>query len=125
MSVSPSLASVDCLFLASVSQVSVFQVSVFQVSVWESVGHFFLESVFSPQAWACLFGALLLALIIGTRLFYPDDAGLTRYDFLFLAALAIQIVMLATRLETLDEAKVILIYHIVGTIMEVFKTYAS
>jgi uncharacterized membrane protein YoaT (DUF817 family) len=30
--------------------------------------------------------------------------------------------MLAFKLETLDEAKVILIYHVVGTIMEVFKT---
>ena len=77
------------------------------------------------QAWACLFGGLLLALILCTTLFYPDDAALTRYDFLFLAAVAIQIFMLVARLETLDEAKVILIYHIVGTAMEVFKTYAG
>src|SRR5262249_58543292 len=26
------------------------------------------------QAWACLFGALLLALLIGTHLFYPNHA---------------------------------------------------
>ena len=59
------------------------------------------------QAWACLFGGALVALIIATSLWYPRDAPLGRYDFLFLAAVAIQIVMLAFRLETLDEAKVI------------------
>ncbi len=74
------------------------------------------------QAWACLFGGLMLALLVGTYLFYPGDAALARYDFLTLSALTIQIAMLAFRLETLDEAKVILAFHIVGTIMELFKT---
>ena len=77
------------------------------------------------QAWACLFGGAMLALIIATRLFWPDDAGIERYDFLFLAALAIQLGMLGFKLETLTEAKVILIFHIVGTAMELFKTSAG
>lgn len=74
------------------------------------------------QAWACLFGGLMVALIIATTLWYPRNAPLARYDFLFLAALTIQIGMLALKLETWKEAKVIFIFHIVGTIMEVFKT---
>jgi len=74
------------------------------------------------QGWACLFGGLLLALLVATHLFYPKDAWLTRYDFLVLAALAIQIAMLKFGLETWEEAKVILIFHIVGTLMEIFKT---
>lgn len=77
------------------------------------------------QGWACLFGALMLALLLGTHLFYPADAALARYDFLTLAALAIQLAMLALRLETLDEAKVILAFHLVGTVMELFKTAAG
>ncbi|WP_370180123.1 DUF817 domain-containing protein [Alteriqipengyuania sp.] len=77
------------------------------------------------QGWACLFGGLLLALLLATHFLYPDDAPLARYDFLTLAALAIQIGMLAFRLETWDEAKVILIFHVVGTVMEIFKTYAG
>jgi len=77
------------------------------------------------QGWACLFGALLLALLLATYLFYPENAPLARYDFLTLAALAIQIAMLALRLETWDEAKVILAFHVVGTAMEVFKTAAG
>lgn len=74
------------------------------------------------QAWACLFGALMLALLLATHLFYPADAALARYDFLTLAALAIQLAMLALRLETLAEARVILAFHVVGTAMELFKT---
>ena len=77
------------------------------------------------QGWACLFGALLLALLLGTHLFYPVDASLARYDFLVLAAVAIQGAMLALRLETLGEARVILAFHIVGTVMELFKTHVG
>jgi uncharacterized membrane protein YoaT (DUF817 family) len=74
------------------------------------------------QAWACLFGGAMVALIVGTHLWYPRGAALARYDFLFLAAVAIQIGMLAFKLETLEEAKVILLFHVVGTVMEIFKT---
>jgi len=77
------------------------------------------------QAWACLFGGLMLGLIIGTRLLWPDDAVMARYDFLFLAALGIQLAMLAFRLETLSEVSVICIFHVVGTAMEIFKTQAG
>jgi uncharacterized membrane protein YoaT (DUF817 family) len=77
------------------------------------------------QGWACLFGALMLALLLTTHLFYPADAALARYDFLALAALTIQLAMLAFRLETLEEAKVILAFHVVGTVMELFKTAAG
>ncbi len=77
------------------------------------------------QAWACLFGGLLLALIIATHYLWPENAVLARYDFLFLAAVVIQVLMLAGGLEQLSEAKVILIFHVVGTVMEVFKTSAG
>jgi len=77
------------------------------------------------QGWACLFGGLLLALLLGTHLFYPDSAPFHRYDFLTLAAIAIQAGMLAFRLETWREARVILIFHVVGTVMELFKTQAG
>jgi uncharacterized membrane protein YoaT (DUF817 family) len=74
------------------------------------------------QGWACLFGGIAVALMIGSWRFYPPDASLARYDFLFLSMIAVQIALLAGRLETPEEAKVILIYHVVGTAMEIFKT---
>jgi uncharacterized membrane protein YoaT (DUF817 family) len=75
------------------------------------------------QAWACLFAGLMLALLIGTHLVWQPDWPLYRYDALFFAAVVIQISFLLLRLESLDEAKVILIYHLVGTAMEIFKTH--
>jgi uncharacterized membrane protein YoaT (DUF817 family) len=76
----------------------------------------------AKQAWACVFGAALLAVIVAARLWYPDDAWLARNDALTLAAIAIQIVMLATRLETGRELWVIVLFHLTGTAMELFKT---
>ena len=74
------------------------------------------------QGWACLFGGLMLALLLATHLWWPAEAPIARYDFLTVAALLIQAGMLAFRLESWDEAKVILAFHIVGTVMELFKT---
>ena len=77
------------------------------------------------QGWACLFGGLLCAALIGTHLFYPADAWLSRYDALTLAAVAIQVALLALGMETWEEAKVIALFHVVGTAMEIFKTGAG
>ncbi|MFC4140356.1 MULTISPECIES: DUF817 domain-containing protein [unclassified Microbacterium] len=74
------------------------------------------------QAWACIFGASLLILIIAARLWYPDDALLARNDALTIAAVLIQVVMIGFRLETGRELWVIVIFHVTGTVMELFKT---
>ncbi|MGA0900047.1 MAG: DUF817 domain-containing protein [Luteolibacter sp.] len=73
------------------------------------------------QAWACIFAGLLLTAIIGTGIWYPDW-GLSRYDFLFIVAVGIQILMLLFRLESWREAGVILLFHAMATAMELFKT---
>lgn len=77
------------------------------------------------QGWACLFGGLMLTLLLGSALFYPEDAAMPRYDFLVLGGVAIQAAMLLLRLESWDEAKVILAFHAAGTAMELFKTQAG
>ena len=74
------------------------------------------------QAWACVFAALLLATILASKLWYPDDAPLARNDALTIAAVLIQIGMLAFRLESGRELWVIVLFHITGTVMELFKT---
>ncbi|WP_240372236.1 DUF817 domain-containing protein [Brevibacterium zhoupengii] len=74
------------------------------------------------QAWACLFGALMLLAIIATAWWYPDDATLARNDLLVIAAVLFQAFMLIFRLETGRELWVIVLFHIVGTGMEIFKT---
>ncbi len=87
-----------------------------------SLGLFEFISFGIKQAWACLFGGVMLALLLLTHFFYPDGAALSRYDFLVLAALALQVLLILSGLETWEEARVILVFHVVGTIMELFKT---
>ena len=74
------------------------------------------------QGWACLLGGTLLTLLLLTKVAWPHHFWLARYDFLFLAALTIQALMLLLRMETVREAKIILVFHVVGTLMELFKT---
>ena len=73
------------------------------------------------QAYACLFGAFLLLIMIVTSFWYPLES-VHRYDFIFIAAVVFQLVMLVFKLETLKETWVIFSFHIVATVMELFKT---
>jgi uncharacterized membrane protein YoaT (DUF817 family) len=72
------------------------------------------------QAWAALFGGLMLGAIIFTE--YVDLPLLARYDWLFIFAIFIQAFMLITRLEKPHEVITIVLFHLVGLGMEVFKT---
>lgn len=75
----------------------------------------------AKMAWACVFAGALLVMIMLTSWFYPNGAPISRYDFLVIYALFVQILLLALRLESINEAWVILLFHISGTVMEVFK----
>ena len=77
------------------------------------------------QGWACLFGGAMLALLLATHFWWPEGGPISRYDFLVVGALAIQAAMLALKLESWEEARVIFVFHVVGTIMELFKTQAG
>lgn len=77
------------------------------------------------QAWASVFAAAMLGVLMATRLWYPDDAALARNDFLVIAAVIIQVLMVVFRLETLRELRVVILFHLVGTGMELFKTAAG
>jgi uncharacterized membrane protein YoaT (DUF817 family) len=88
---------------------------------WAVAAHEFL-CFGVKQAWACLFGGCMVVLMVATGLFWPHGAVIARYDFLTVAALLLQVGLVALRLETRREATVILLFHVVGTAMEVFKT---
>jgi uncharacterized membrane protein YoaT (DUF817 family) len=77
------------------------------------------------QGWACLFGGLLLLAIIATKLIWQPDWPLHRYDALFLFAIATQVIFLWAKLETWEEARIILLFHLTGTAMEWFKVDAG
>ncbi len=73
------------------------------------------------QAWACVFGGLLLFGVVVTGLWFPD-APVSRYDFLFFYALSIQGCLILFKLESWRELGVILLFHLMATAMELFKT---
>ncbi|KJZ25390.1 DUF817 domain-containing protein [Tritonibacter mobilis] len=77
------------------------------------------------QGWAAIFGILLLGgLLISSRIWQADWA-LARYDALLIYALGLQVVFLATGMESWREVRVILLFHLTGTIMEIFKVDAG
>ena len=73
------------------------------------------------QAYACLFGAYLLAAILLTKLWYPFES-LHRCDFLFVIAVVFQIILLVLRMEPVREASIIAVFHALAVGMEIFKT---
>ena len=72
------------------------------------------------EARACLFAGLFFLAV----LFMPHSGLLhvPRYDLLLLIAIGIQAGMVWSRLETLDELKAVCLFHVLGFVLEVFKT---
>lgn len=56
---------------------------------------------------------------------YVTSFWLMLGDFMFICVILIQIVLIATKYETWQECKVILLYHILGFTMEAFKTHPA
>lgn len=72
------------------------------------------------QARACVFaGSFFVLLFLSNHI---PLFGLPRYDFLFIAAVLIQIVLYLTKIETKDEVKTIVLFHVLGLALELFKT---
>lgn len=72
------------------------------------------------EARACLFVALFFAAVF--TLPRAGLFGIPRYDLLLVIALAIQAWMVWMKLETWDELKAICLFHVVGFMLELFKT---
>ena len=119
----PEISRVDEILSDCLPSVERYLIKIFPSAVVAAFVEFLVFGI--KQAWACLFGGLLLAGIIATTYLYPSNASLSRYDFLTVYAVAIQVLFLVTKIERPSEALVILIFHVVGTAMEVFKTEAG
>ena len=86
------------------------------------IRHLFFEFIVFgiKQARACVFAGSFFVLLFLSN--YIPLFGLARYDFLFLAAIGIQIALYLLKLETLNEVKVIFLFHILGFMLELYKT---
>ena len=74
------------------------------------------------QARACLFAGLFFTAVFSVP--RAGVFGLPRYDVLLLVAVVIQAGMLWAKLETVDELKAVTLFHVIGFMLEVFKTSA-
>lgn len=72
------------------------------------------------EARACLFVALFFAAVFTVP--RAGLLGIPRYDLLLVIALAIQAWMVWSKLESMDELKAITIFHLIGFVLEAFKT---
>src|SRR3989344_8588998 len=90
----------------------------FGISLREAVRDFIFFGI--KEARACIFAGSFFALLFISN--HIPLGGLARYDFLFLAAVAIQLILYLTKLETKDEVKVICMFHIIGLALELYKT---
>ncbi|MGX2949472.1 DUF817 domain-containing protein [Ursidibacter sp. B-7004-1] len=69
---------------------------------------------------ACLFAGIFFCAMFTV----PKSGiwGIPRYDILLILAVIVQGMMLYFKLETWDEAKAISLFHLIGFVLEVFKT---
>jgi uncharacterized membrane protein YoaT (DUF817 family) len=83
-------------------------------------GGWTLELIAFTYKNSCVFPVFIFLLLAVGKV---TDLPMPRYDFLLLGCLAMQALMLVTRLETVDELKVICVFHVLGLTMELFKTH--
>ena len=75
------------------------------------------------EARACIFAGSFFILLFASN--HIPLFGFARYDFLFVAAVLLQVVLYLTKVETWDEVKVIFLFHILGLALEAFKTHPA
>lgn len=72
------------------------------------------------NALAAIYGGALLCVILLTQ--YFTISGIARYDVIFISAILFQVILVVTKMESWKEVRVILLFHLVATVMELFKT---
>lgn len=75
------------------------------------------------QARACAFAGSFFVLLAASH--QIPLFGMHRYDFLFIASVVIQYILYAARIETKDEVRTIALFHLIGLILELYKTHPS
>lgn len=78
---------------------------------------------FTANVQASYFGIFLLSIFFLTKV--VSIPFLSRYDFIFLAAIGFQACALVFRFETRREFFVIILFHLLATGMELFKTHPA
>ncbi|MGG3283571.1 DUF817 domain-containing protein [Paenibacillus solani] len=73
------------------------------------------------QALSCIFPVIIFGTLALTKV--VEIPGLPRYDLILIICILAQIGMLASKLETWDELKVICVFHVIGLMLELYKVH--
>lgn len=73
------------------------------------------------QALSCIFPVIIFAALAFSK--FIEIPFLPRYDFILLVCILAQVFMLASKLETWDEFKVICVFHVIGLALELYKVH--
>ena len=73
------------------------------------------------QALSCIFPVIIFATLGLTKI--VEIPGIHRYDLILLICLLAQAGMVAAKLETMDELKVICVFHVIGLMLELYKVH--
>ncbi|WP_243291357.1 DUF817 domain-containing protein [Bacillus sp. FJAT-47783] len=73
------------------------------------------------QAISCLFAVIIFASLAITKT--VDIPYIQRYDLILIICILTQIFMILFRIETVDELKVICVFHLIGLALEIFKVH--
>jgi len=72
------------------------------------------------QSLCCVFPVLVFVMLAVSHLF---TGIICRYDFMLVGCIAVQFVLYKLKFETADEVLVICVFHLLGLLMELFKTH--
>lgn len=72
------------------------------------------------QTISCAFAGAFFAILALSKVLPP--VGIPRYDLILIAALALQAAMVWSGLETRDELRTICLFHVLGFVLEAFKS---
>lgn len=73
------------------------------------------------QAMSCIFPVAIFGTLAVSK--WLNVPFIHRYDLILLVLIGVQLLMYRSRLETLDEIKVICVFHIIGLMLELYKVH--
>lgn len=73
------------------------------------------------QACSCLFPLVIFLALAVTK--FVEIPFIPRYDLILFVCLATQILMIVFKYETIDELKVICVFHLIGLALELYKVH--
>lgn len=75
----------------------------------------------AQQSLSCLFPAAVFCTLAISK--FIDIPLISRYDFILIVCIFIQWLMLHLKLESVDELKMISVFHVIGIVLEIFKVH--